>query len=224
LLAASVDALGSETVVDLGAGVGGVGLMIAARAEAVSLVFVEDEPTLADVCRRNIQLNGWEARGRVVRADILAPGHERRRQGLLPESADIVVTNPPFQVAGRSRPSPDASRAFAHQLPAGGLERWIRVCSDLLKPKGRLALIHRADRLSDCLGQLERGFGGVVVRTIHPRAGEPAIRIVLTAVKGSRAPLVVVPPLVLHGPDGRFTPEAEAIHRGETLLMQNGRP
>ena len=35
---------------------------------------------------------------------------------------------------------------------------------------------------------------------------------------GSRGPLAVLPPVVLNGPDGRFTAQAEALHRGETVL------
>jgi len=127
---------------------------------------------------------------------------------------DVVVTNPPFLEAGRSRASPDPRRAAAHELPEQGLEQWIGAAADLLRAKGRLALIHRADRLSACLRQLEQGFGAIVVKAVHSRAGEAAIRIILTAVKGSRAPLRIAPPLVLHGGDGRFTPEAQAVHGG----------
>jgi tRNA1(Val) A37 N6-methylase TrmN6 len=224
LLAAAVEQIAGGTVVDLGAGSGAVGLMIAMRADAAAIVFVEQNPTLVELCRRNIERNGLRDRARVIEADILAPARERRRSGLLPASADVVVTNPPFLDAGRSRSSPDALRALAHQLPEGGLDRWIRVCADLLKPKGQLALIHRADRLSDCLRQLEPDFGAIVVTMIHPRSHEPASRIVITAFKGSRAPLSIAPPFALHGDDGRFTPEAEAVHRGEALLnMQSGR-
>jgi tRNA1(Val) A37 N6-methylase TrmN6 len=47
----------------------------------------------------------------------------------------------------------------------------------------------------------------------------PAIRLLLSGTKGSRAPLTILPPVVLNGPDGRFTPEAEALHRGEATLL-----
>jgi tRNA1(Val) A37 N6-methylase TrmN6 len=224
LLAAAVDSLATGTIVDLGAGTGAVGLMIGARTLA-SIVFVERDPALVKICQRNVDLNGLQERARVVEADILAPAHERRRKGILSATADAVVTNPPFLEVGRSRSSPDAVRAAAHQLPERGIERWIRVCADLLKPKGLLAVIHRADRLAECLAHLQRGFGGIVVKPVHPRRDEPASRIVVTAVKGSRAPMRIAPPLVLHEADGHFTREAEAIHRGEALLrMQNGRP
>jgi tRNA1(Val) A37 N6-methylase TrmN6 len=229
LLAAAVDPQEDETVIDVGAGTGAVGLMIAARAPAAGIVFVERDAELAAQCRHNVRLNGFEARARVSEADILAPAAERRRSGLVSASADIVVTNPPFLDAARSRSSPDARRAAAHQLPENGLEQWLRACADLLKAKGVLALIHRSDRLDECLRHLQRGFGGLVVKAVHPRAGEPAVRIVITARKGSRAPLLIAPPLVLHEGDGRFTPEADAIHRGEALLetrtgAREGRP
>jgi tRNA1(Val) A37 N6-methylase TrmN6 len=225
LLAVALQPESGETVVDLGAGTGAVGLMMAALSDAAEVILVERDPTLVALCRRNIGLNGLDDRARAVEADILAPAGERRARGLVAASADIVVTNPPFLEAGRSRASPDPSRAAAHQLPDEGLEQWIAAAADLLRPKGRLALIHRADRLSACLRHLEQGFGAIVVRAVYPRADEDAIRIVVTAVKGSHAPLRMAPPLVLHGPDNRFTPEAEAIHRGEMRLhMQNGRP
>ena len=215
LLAAALRPLAGETVVDLGAGTGAVGLMMAASG-AAEVVFVERDPALAALCRRNIALNGLTGRARVVEADILHMPDGRCPDP--PIAADIVVTNPPFLEPSRSRASPDPARAAAHQLSDEALGRWIEVGAGFLRAKGRLALIHRADRLADCLKHLERAFGGIVVKAVHPRAGEAAIRIVLSAVKGSRAPLRVAPPLVLHGPDGRFLPDIDAIHRGEASL------
>jgi tRNA1(Val) A37 N6-methylase TrmN6 len=217
LLAAIVASRQGETVYDLGAGVGAVGLAIAARSGA-RVVFVEREPVLAALCRENIALNRLDGRARVIEADLLAPAAERRESGLVPESADCVVTNPPFLEEGRGRHSPNSLRALAHELPADGLERWIASAAGLLRPKGRLALIHRADALAACLAHLARGFGAVAIRPVHPGPDEPAIRILVTATKGSRAPSRLLPGLVLHDAAGAFTPEAEALHRGERLL------
>ena len=56
----------------------------------------------------------------------------------------------------------------------------------------------------------------MTILPILPRAGEPAVRILLRGVKGSKAPLSLLAPLfVLSQADGQFTPQAEAIHRGE---------
>jgi tRNA1(Val) A37 N6-methylase TrmN6 len=218
LLAAAVEPSEGEVAVDLGAGAGAVGLMIAVRAPRVSVLLVERDSELVELCRRNIELNAAGDRVRVIEVDVLAPARLRRARGLHPASADMVLTNPPFLEEGRTRASPDARRAVAHHLPQDGLDRWIACCADVLKPKGSIALIHRPDRLRDCLDSLRRRFGSIALRAIHPHAAAPAVRVVITGVKGSRGPLRMLPALVLHGADGRFTAEAEAVHRGERLL------
>ncbi|MBZ6075955.1 tRNA1(Val) (adenine(37)-N6)-methyltransferase [Microvirga puerhi] len=215
LLAASAPVRPRDVVIDVGASTGAVGLMAAARAKEARFVFVERDRDLAELCRLNCRANGIS--GEVVVTDVLDPA-ARLAAGLQPESADLVLTNPPFLEEGRARLSPDRGRAAAHALPSGGLEAWVRACVSLLKPKGRLVLIHRADRLADCLGAAGGRLGGLSLRFIHPAEGEPAIRLLLSGTKGSRAPLTILPPLILHGPDGRFTPRAAAIHRGEAWL------
>ena len=215
LLAAAVRAWPGMALVDVGAATGAVGLMVSGRVPEIDLTLVERDPDLAELGDRNLALN--RVGGRVVVADIL-DARSRRAGGLMPESADAVATNPPFLEENRARLSPDAGRARAHALSEGGLDLWLRACGSLLRPKGQIALIHRADRLRDCLAIEGKGFGGVRLRFIHPRADRPAVRLVVTAVKGSRAPLSVEPPLVLHGDDDGFTPEAEAVHRGDMLL------
>lgn len=202
-------------VCDVGAGTGAVGLACARIEPGCRVVLVERAPELADLARGNAERNGLAACVAVIRADVLAPAAERRAAGLVPGMADVVLTNPPYFEPGRHRPSPHAGKAEAHDLPAGGLEAWIRTCTDLLRPRGRIGLIHRADALHACLDALRNRFGAVELRPVHARAERPAIRVLIRAVKGSRAPLGLLPPLVLQGADGRFTPEAEALHRGE---------
>jgi tRNA1(Val) A37 N6-methylase TrmN6 len=216
LLAASAPVKADDVVIDVGASTGAVGLMAALREKKARFVFVERDPALADLCRRNCEHNGVQ--GQVIVADLLDRA-SRHAAGLAPESADLVLTNPPFLEEGQARISPDSGRAAAHALPAGGLEAWIRACLGLLRPKGRFVLIHRADRLADCLACLGKGMGGVSVRSVHPAVDQPAIRVLLSAVKGSRAPLSILPPVILNGPDGRFTAQAEALHRGEITLL-----
>lgn len=201
-----------ELVLDLGAGTGAVGLMMAARAPVpFRLIFVERDPALVGLCRLNIARNGLSDRARAVEADVLGAGFVRE---IGPGAADVVVTNPPFLEPGRGRSSPVPGRASARELPRGGLEVWIEAAAGILKAKGRLALIHRADRLADGLSALSGRFGGLEVRPVHPHAGEPASRVLIEAVKGGRAPLRLLPPLVLHGAGGGFATEAAALHDG----------
>jgi tRNA1(Val) A37 N6-methylase TrmN6 len=215
LLAAVAPVKPGDVVVDVGAATGAVGLMAAARVPEARFMFVERDPELAELCRINCVHN--RISGQVLTVDILDQV-SRLAAGLLPESADVVLTNPPFLEEGQARISPDTRRAAAHALPAGGLEAWLRAGAGLLKPKGQLVLIHRADRVAECLNLLGGGMGEVRLRFVHPTADQPAIRFLLSARKGSRAPLSILPPIILNGPDGRFTSQAEALHRGEAVL------
>ena len=216
LLARLIEPEPGDVIFDVGAGTGAVGIGIGVRTPGCRVVLVERTSNLAELARRNAALNAVADRTEVVEADVLASGSDRRLGGLVSGRADIVLTNPPFFEIGRHRPSPDAGKAAAHDFFAGGLESWIRTCTDLLRPGGRLGLIHRADALPLCLDALRNRFGAVSIRPVHARADRPAIRILVRAVKGSRAALELRPPLVLQDADGAFTEEAEALHRGRS--------
>lgn len=197
---------------DLGSGPGIVGLACATLNPGIAVTLVEREPSLAALARANAALNAIPAE--VIEADVLAPGRVRAASGLKPDLFDCVLTNPPFFEAGCYRPSPDPGRASAHGFASDGLEGWIRTCAGILRPGGRLGMIHRADALPRCLASLAGRFGAIAVRPVQARAADPAIRILVSGIKGSRAGFALSPALVLHGADGRFTPEAAALHRG----------
>jgi tRNA1(Val) A37 N6-methylase TrmN6 len=203
-------------VVDAGAGTGVVGLAAALRAPQARIALVEIDPDACALARENIAENGLRERVGLFEADLLSAS-SRRAAGLADEAADLVLTNPPFLDPARSRVSPDPRRALAHAA-AGGPEPWLRACLALLRPGGELAMIHRADALSDCLAGLGSRLGALRILPVAARAGEPAIRVLLRGVKGSRAPLSLLAPLVLHEADGAFTPRAEALARGAGAL------
>ncbi|GLS22574.1 methyltransferase [Labrys miyagiensis] len=213
LLAACPSPTADDTVYDLGAGVGPAGLAVALRFPGCRVRLVEIDRAIAALARANVETNGLAARVDVLEADVTA----RLAKGgpLEPASAGHVIMNPPFHLAGTVRPPPDAYRSGAHIHGEEGDEAWIRCAHGLLRPKGMLALIHRADALPRLLAALDRRFGDIRVKPVLPRVDEPAVRILIRAQRESRAPFILLPPLVLHQADGSFTPEAEALHRGE---------
>lgn len=218
LLAAAAPLPAQGMVIDLGCGVGTVGIAVALFDPASGITLVDrDEDSLA-LAAENIRRNRVADRARIVTADILGPASARREAGLLPNTAALVLTNPPFAEAARVRASPNASRRHAHVLPDGGLEKWIRTACDLLMPGGAMVIIHRADALPDILRAMEKRFGAIAVRPILPRQGEASHRVLVRGIRGSRAPFAILPPLVLHEADGALTSHAAAIHRGETRI------
>lgn len=217
VLAAALD-IAEGRVVDLGAGIGAVGLAIVSRSERVTCDLVEVDPATAALAKGNASRNGLGERARIVVADVFDRA-ALRAAGLAAESADVVVSNPPFFEAGAVRAPTEAktarARVFGDAAGEAPLAAWIRAGLALLRANGRFAMIHRPEALPAILAATEGRLGARALMPIYPRERRSAHRLVVFGVKGSRAPLRIAPGLVLHEADGRLTPEAEAIHRGE---------
>jgi len=220
LLAAATAARAGNHVVDLGAGVGAAGLALALRIEGVAVTLVEIDPALAALARDNAARNGLAERVRVVCLDVAAPASTFAARGLAAAKADRVLMNPPFNAAGN--PSPDRRRRLAHVAAQDTLNRWLGTAARLLRPQGIATLIWRADGLDAVLADLAHSFGAVTLLPVYPKPGAPAIRVLARAVKGSRAPLTLLPGLVLADAAGKPTAEAEAVLRGNAVLPLAG--
>jgi tRNA1(Val) A37 N6-methylase TrmN6 len=218
LLAAACPARKADRVVDLGAGVGAAGLALAARIPQATVTLVEIDPRLAALAADNARLNQMEARVRALTLDVAAPARAFAAAGLDADSAAQVMMNPPFNDPARQRSSPDAARALAHMAPRTTLQRWVKTATRLLRGGGTLTMIWRADGLADVLSVLAPAFGAVTIVPVHPAPDKPAIRCLITAVKASRAPLALMPPLVLADAAGRPTGAAEAVLRQAAAL------
>ena len=218
LLAAACPARDGETGVDLGAGVGAAGLALAQRVTGLTVHLVEIDAELARLAAENAERNGLAGRVRVHALDVGARPADFSGAGLNAQTVDRVLMNPPFYRAGHAQASPDARRRAAHVAAPGALATWLGTAARLLRPGGTLVLIHHADGLAEVLGLLEPAFGSVAVQPVHPKPGAAAIRVLVRAVSASRAPLAVLPGLILNGPDGRPTAEAQAVLRQGAVL------
>jgi len=220
LLAAATAAKPGEVAVDLGAGVGAAGLALARRVDGLTVRLVEIDAALARLAADNAVRNDLAARVSAHALDVGAPPEAFAAAGLAPQSADRVLMNPPFRAAGRAQASPDTRRRAAHVAAPGTLAIWLGTAARLLRPAGTLVLIHHADALAEVLELAEPAFGALAIAPVHPKPDAPAIRILVRAAKGGRAPLALLPGLVLNGADGRPTAEADAVLReGQTLPL-----
>ncbi|WP_050403156.1 tRNA1(Val) (adenine(37)-N6)-methyltransferase [Bradyrhizobium embrapense] len=200
LLAAATPARSGDRVVDLGSGVGAAGLAVARRVGGIDLVLVEIDPALAELARNNATANAIMAD--VIVLDVEAAASAFDAAGLTPDSADVVLMNPPFNDPGRHRASPDGLRQRAHVATVTTLAAWVHAARRILKSNGQLALIWRADGIAEVLAALDRGFGSLEILPVHGEAASPAIRILVRAIKGGRAPTRLHAALLLNEESG----------------------
>ena len=217
LLAAACDAPNGARVLDAGCGVGAVMLAAAARRPAARFVGLERDRDAAALAQANVALNGWESRIDVRLGDVAAAFASLE---LAP--FDAVLANPPFFDDEAALRGPAEAKRSAWISPEG-LEAWTSFLVKAVREGGTITMIHRADRLADLLAGLAPKAGSFQIRPVHPFADAPAKRVLVRAVKTGKAPLRLLPPLVLHDRGGaKHTAATEAILRGEATLAWDG--
>jgi tRNA1(Val) A37 N6-methylase TrmN6 len=214
LLGAAVPAEADQRVLDIGCGSGAAALCLAVRVPHCRVVGLEMQRDLARLAGDNAELNGLGDRVAVITGNLLQPPPR-----LSPGMFDHVMANPPFIERGRGTPAADPAKAAASIEGEAGLGDWVRFALVMVRDRGSITFIHRADRIDALLGQIAGRAGEVVVFPLWPGAGRPASRILVRARKQVAAPARLSPGLVLHEPDGRFTAEAEAVLRGGEALV-----
>ncbi len=216
LLAATVEAKSGENILDLGCGVGTAGLCLMGRLSDVQVTGLELQSVLFDIAQKNRVANGFEDRWSLVQADLL---HLPKDMPL--GSFDQVICNPPFMPKGSSHASPDPIKLLANHEGEASLRDWMLAALKLVKQKGAVTIVHRADRLDEILSVFrEKKAGAVEIFPLWPYAGQPAKRVVVRAKRGISKPMMITAGQVLHEKDGSYTSEIEgALRRGQALLF-----
>jgi tRNA1Val (adenine37-N6)-methyltransferase len=213
MLAAAVPAADDDDVLELGSGAGVASLCLGARCASCRVTGLETILTLVELANANARVNGLEGRTRFVVGDALAPPTELRR------SFDHVFANPPFH-DNTGDVSPDGDRAAA-LTDNGRLDEWLLSGLQRVRSRGTFTTVLRADRLAQALAHLPAL--GTTVFPLWPRIDQAAKRVIVQVRKGSRAPLSLLPGLVLHEADGGYTPAADAVLRGGGSLALGSR-
>jgi tRNA1(Val) A37 N6-methylase TrmN6 len=216
LLSAATPARSGHRVVDFGAGVGAAGLALARRVPSIELSLVEIDPVLAELARGNAALNGVAAN--VIVLDVTSAPEQFAAAGLAPDSVDVVLMNPPFNDPSRHRVSPDSARAIAHVATVATLADWVHAARRVLKSLGTLTLIWRADGMTEVLTALDRGFGGLAILPVHGDAAAPAIRVLVRATKGGKAPTRILAGVMLNDESAVPNKQVQDVLAGKAVL------
>ena len=212
-LAATIPATDGETVFEAGIGAGVVSLCLLARNPLLHVTGIEIATRYAVLCEQNAKRNNFSDHMHVITADV--KDAMRRELAHMPEHGSFAhaFANPPYFEDGRVTPSPSILKATAHAFGPDDLDLWIKVMHAMVMLRGTVTLIHRAETLGKILSSMEGKFGDIRVAPLYARVGTAASRVIVQGIKGSRAPMQLLPGLVLHEDNSTFTPDADAVLR-----------
>lgn len=198
-------------MLDLCSGTGIVPILMLAKGDADTAVALEIQPYLCELMRRSRAENRCEDRLEIYEGDL-----KEIRSMVQGGCYDLVTVNPPYEPLGRGIPGQNPYRELARREEACTLEDVIRAAAYLVKPGGRLAMVHRPYRLGEILQKMEAGgFSPSRLRLVEPKAGEPAILVLVEGVRSGKRELAIEPTLILHNADGSETEELKQIYRRE---------
>jgi tRNA1Val (adenine37-N6)-methyltransferase len=194
----------ARVAIDLGAGVGAVGLALLHDGAAARMVLVEADADLAGLARDNVRDNGFEGAAEVALGDALDVSTQYEG------AVDLVVCNPPYAPPGRGRaPAPAIARARV-----GELDRFVRAARIACRTGGRACFVYAAQEATSLLASLRAvGLEPKRLRAVHPRPEAPARVILVDAAPGRPGGLSVEAPLYEHGFEAD-TREARALTAG----------
>jgi tRNA1Val (adenine37-N6)-methyltransferase len=206
LLADFIRTKAEDEALDIGTGSGIIALLLSVKPVR-RITALEIQAGLADLARRNIELNGLRGRIEVVEGDLrtFEPGR----------TYDLVFSNPPYIRKAAGFLSDSAEKSAAKHELHGGIADVLKKTAEWLAPDGRASFVYPAKRRADFMAAA--GECGLIVRRlrfVHPREGEPPnlfLVELVTALKIRPGEPEVMPPLILFGPDGKYTLAAEAV-------------
>lgn len=183
-----------EQAVDLCAGNGAVSVLLCAAHPGISVTGVELQPSACALAVRNAALNSLQDRLSFVCGDI------RDIAALLPPGdADVVVCNPPYRKTDTGRVSQVSAKAIARFELCMTLDDVFSAAAHLLKPHGRLYIVHLAGRLCDCLcGMRTYRLEPRTIQLVQPSVGKNAVWVLIEAVCGGKPGLHCPAPILLN--------------------------
>lgn len=193
-------------VIDLGTGTGVIPILIYAKKRPVKITAIEIQKDIADMAERSMKLNKLEQNIEVLCMDI------KEAPNLLGKAKfDCVVTNPPYVKKSCGINNPSETKAISRFEIMCSLKDVIQTSKELLKPGGKLFMIHRTDRLADIIYEMRvMGIEPKRIRFIHPSIGKRPNLLLIEGSRGGNTELKFMDPLYIHDEKGEYT---EEIHR-----------
>ncbi|MFC5714438.1 tRNA1(Val) (adenine(37)-N6)-methyltransferase [Thalassorhabdus alkalitolerans] len=198
-------------IIDFCSGNGIIPLVLTERSQ-VPILGVEIQPLLCDMARRSVQINKKEKQVTIKQGDIITVAKEAGSAKF-----DLVTCNPPyFATKGEKEYNENPHLAIARHEIYCSLEEVIHACSQVVKQKGKVAMVHRPERLSEMITLFEKHrIAPKRVKFIHPKKDRDANIVLLEGIKDGKPGMACLPPLFVYDEKGSYTKEFQNYYEGK---------
>ena len=197
-----------DRILDLCTGNGIIPILMAAKTEAERVVGIEIQKEVADMAKRSVIANDLSDRVNIICGDI------READDILqPGVFDVVTCNPPYMIDSHGIKNPDSPRAIARHEIMCNFDDVARITARMLKPGGRLFLIHRPFRLTEIFETLTRyKLEPKRMKMVFPYVDAEPNMVLIEGVRGGKPRLSVEKPLIVYKERGQYTDEIYEIY------------
>ncbi len=197
-----------EKVLDLCTGNGIIPILMAAKYQAEHFVGIEIQCDVADMAKRSVDANGLSGRVNIIPADI-KDAEDFLQAGIF----DVVTCNPPYMIENHGIKNPDSPKAIARHEILCKFDDVARISARMLRPGGRLFLVHRPFRLTEIFETLTKhGLEPKRMKLVHPYVNKAPNMVLIEADLGSRRRLTVERPLIVYESPNCYTREIYDIY------------
>ncbi|MBE5835833.1 MAG: tRNA1(Val) (adenine(37)-N6)-methyltransferase [Butyrivibrio sp.] len=195
-------------VLDLGTGTGIIPILMEAKTKAAQLIGLEIQKESAQMARRSVALNDLQDKIQIVDGDIKEAG-----QLFDAASFDVITCNPPYMISQHGLQNPDSPKAIARHEVLCTLEDVIKASARLLKPGGKLYMVHRPFRLAELMVVMhDYKIEPKRMRLVHPFIDHEPNMVLIEGVRGGKPRMTVDSPLIIYESQGVYTKELMNIY------------
>lgn len=208
LLSGFAAARAGERVLDLGTGTGIIPLLLSAKTEGEHFTGLEIQESIAEMAKRSVALNHLEDKIEIVNGDI-----KEASRIFGAASFDVVTTNPPYMNDAHGLKNPTEVKAISRHEVLCTLEDVVREGTRVLKPGGRMYMVHRPHRLIEIISTMTKyRLEPKRMKMVHPFKDKEANMVLIEAVRGGGSWLKVEAPVVVYKEPGVYTDEIYSIY------------
>ncbi|MBP3708762.1 MAG: tRNA1(Val) (adenine(37)-N6)-methyltransferase [Clostridia bacterium] len=200
-------------VLDLGTGTGILGFLLLAKSNVKKVIGIEVQKEIADMANRSVKLNKLQDKFEIINANI------KDLDKILPiDHYDAIVSNPPYKQINSGKINENLTKLISRHEIEASLQDFIKVSFKMLKDKGSLFIVHRAERLVDILSQMRLNkMEPKRIRFVYSNYESESKLVLIEAVKNGKPFLKTEKPLYIYNSDGSYTNEVLKIYNKELL-------